>query len=62
MAGGRGSRLKMGEKPMVRLFGRPLIDYVTRALLDSSVERIFVAVTDNVPQTKQWALERELAV
>ncbi len=62
MAGGRGSRLKMGEKPLVRLFGRPLIDYVTRALLDSSVERIFVAVTDNVPQTKQWALERELAV
>ncbi len=62
MAGGRGSRLKMGEKPLVRLFGRPLIDYVVSALSDSSVERIFVAVTENVPQTRQWANARELAV
>ncbi|NMB86494.1 MAG: Adenosylcobinamide-phosphate guanylyltransferase [Methanosaeta sp. PtaB.Bin018] len=62
MAGGRGSRLKMGEKPLVTLFGRPLIDYVTTALEDSSVQRIFVATTDHVPNTRRWALEKELDV
>ena len=62
MAGGRGSRLKMGEKPLVTLFGRPLIDYVALALEDSSVDRIFVATTENVPRTKKWATERELCV
>ncbi len=62
MAGGRGSRLKMGEKPLVTLFGRPLIDYVTCALQDSSVERIFLATTDNVPKTRIWAEKRGLRI
>ncbi|MDD4650604.1 MAG: NTP transferase domain-containing protein [Methanothrix sp.] len=62
MAGGRGSRLQMGEKPLVKLFGRPLIDYVALALEDSSVERIFAATTDNVPGTREWCRERGLEV
>lgn len=62
MAGGKGSRLRMGEKPLVKLFGRPLIDYVVGAVLDSSADRIFVAVTENVPETSKWALERGLGV
>jgi adenosylcobinamide-phosphate guanylyltransferase len=62
MAGGRGTRLQMGEKPMVRLLGRHLIDYVITALEDSSIERIFVAATDSVPHTKEWASERGLVV
>jgi len=62
MAGGRGSRLKMGEKPMVRLFGRPLIDYVVMALEGSLVDRIFVSTTENVPSTRKWAEERDLYV
>lgn len=62
MAGGRGSRLRMGEKPLVTLFGRPLIDYVAMALEDSSVDRIFVATTDNVPHTREWAVRRGLSV
>jgi adenosylcobinamide-phosphate guanylyltransferase len=62
MAGGKGSRLKMGEKPLVKLFGRPLIDYVVSALLNSSADRIFVVTTDNVPMTRTWAKERELGV
>jgi adenosylcobinamide-phosphate guanylyltransferase len=62
MAGGKGSRLKMGEKPLVKLFGRPLIDYVVSALLNSSANRILVATTNNVPMTKTWAKERELGV
>jgi adenosylcobinamide-phosphate guanylyltransferase len=62
MAGGKGSRLGMGEKPLVKLFGKPLIDYVVSALLDSSADRIFVAATENVPMTRKWALEKELTV
>lgn len=62
MAGGKGSRLRMGEKPLVKLFGRPLIEYVVGAVLDSSADRIFVAVTENVPETRKWALERGLGV
>jgi len=58
MAGGKGTRLKMGEKPLVKLLGRHLIDYVTTALEDSSVGRIFIATTENVPMTKDWANDR----
>jgi len=61
MAGGKGTRLNMGEKPLAKLFGRPLIEYVVNALEDSSVERIFVATTANVPQTRRWAYERDLS-
>ena len=62
MAGGRGSRLKMGEKPLIKLFGRPLIDYVVLALEESLVDRIFVSTTENVPSTRKWAQERDLYV
>ena len=62
MAGGRGSRLKMGEKPLVNLFGRPLIDYVVLALEESLVDRIFISTTENVPSTRKWAEERDLYV
>ncbi len=62
MAGGRGSRLKMGEKPLVKLFGRSLIDYVVMALEESLVDRIFISTTENVPGTRRWAEERDLYV
>jgi adenosylcobinamide-phosphate guanylyltransferase len=62
MAGGLGTRLQMGEKPMVRLFGRPLIDWVVSALRNSSVERVFVAATASAPETKRWAEEAGLLV
>jgi len=54
MAGGLGTRLQMGEKPMVSLFGRPLIDWVVSAL-ETAADRIFVATTDHVPETMEWA-------
>jgi len=36
---------------MVTIFGRRLIEYVALALEDSSVEKIYVATTENVPLT-----------
>ncbi|OPX73750.1 MAG: Adenosylcobinamide-phosphate guanylyltransferase [Methanosaeta sp. PtaB.Bin005] len=62
MAGGRGSRLNRGEKPMVTIFGRKLIEYVALALEDSSVEKIYVATTENVPLTRAWARDWSLSV
>ena len=65
MAGGKGSRLNRGEKPLVRLYGRPLIEYVVSCLTDSlavSEGRILVATTNNVPLTSRWAREKELEV
>ncbi|GAB6264703.1 MAG: NTP transferase domain-containing protein [Methanothrix sp.] len=62
MAGGRGSRLNRGEKPMVTIFGRKLIEYVALALEESSVEKIYVATTENVPLTRAWALDWNLSV
>jgi adenosylcobinamide-phosphate guanylyltransferase len=47
---------------MVTIFGRKLIEYVALALEDSSVDRIYVATTDNVPLTRAWALEWGLSV
>ncbi len=61
MAGGKGSRLGMGEKPMVKLFERPLIDYVVRALIPLS-ERIIIATSSNTPLTRRWAASMGLEV
>jgi adenosylcobinamide-phosphate guanylyltransferase len=55
MAGGLGTRLQMGEKPMVRLLGEPLIGRVVSALLDSVIDRVLVAATSSVPETRRWA-------
>ncbi|MCQ8903637.1 MAG: NTP transferase domain-containing protein [Methanothrix sp.] len=61
MAGGRGTRLGMGEKPMVRLFGKPLIDYVVSAIRPS-IARIIVATSSATPETRRWSLEKNLEV
>jgi adenosylcobinamide-phosphate guanylyltransferase len=58
MAGGKGTRLNMGEKPMAQLQGKRLIEYVVEALEESSLGEIFVAVTENVPATKAWAKDK----
>jgi adenosylcobinamide-phosphate guanylyltransferase len=62
MAGGRGTRLNMGEKPLVRVLGKRLIEYVVCALEDSSVGRISVATTESAPGTREWAKRRGLMV
>lgn len=53
MAGGAGTRLGMGEKPLVTLAGRPMLQYVTDAFIGAGHE-ILIVVSDNVPMTKNW--------
>jgi adenosylcobinamide-phosphate guanylyltransferase len=53
MAGGRGSRLSMGEKPLVTICDRPMIAYVIDAFASSEYEVVVVA-SNRTPFTKNW--------
>jgi len=53
VAGGAGSRLGMGEKPLVRICGKPLISHVTDAFTRSGAE-ITVITSSRVPYTANW--------
>lgn len=56
MSGGKGTRLKADvEKPLFKLRGKPLIDYVIKNLSDSKfIDKIFVAVSPNTPTTTKY--------
>lgn len=53
MAGGEGSRLNLGEKPLLLINGRPMIQYVIDAFVKAGCEP-FVAVTKKTPMTRNW--------
>ena len=55
MAGGKGSRLNLREeKPLIKLNGKPIIDYVLNSLKKAKhVDNIIVSVSDYTPQTNQ---------
>ncbi|MDD2665952.1 MAG: NTP transferase domain-containing protein [Methanocellales archaeon] len=54
MAGGPGTRLCRGEKPLIELQGRAMISYVLDALLQSEkVDEIFVVTSPHTLKTKK---------
>lgn len=53
MAGGLGSRLNMGEKPLVTICGKPMISYVIEAFTGAGMEVIVVA-SPRTPMTRNW--------
>ncbi|MDD5614654.1 MAG: NTP transferase domain-containing protein [Candidatus Methanoperedens sp.] len=58
MAGGRGKRLGLEEKPLTMIQDRPMISYVLEALLGSkNIGRIFVATSPRVEKTGMWLLD-----
>ena len=59
MAGGRGTRMGGSEeKPLVKVRGKPMIDYVLHALKKAAgVDRIIVAVSRYTPQTARRVKE-----
>jgi adenosylcobinamide-phosphate guanylyltransferase len=58
MAGGRGLRLGMGEKPCIKVMGKHLVTYVIDALDKSEgIDRIFVAVSPATPNTETVVLD-----
>lgn len=55
MAGGRGTRLGMGEKPCVQLLEHPLISYVIDALDKAeNIDQVYVAVSYATPNTETY--------
>jgi adenosylcobinamide-phosphate guanylyltransferase len=59
MAGGKGTRLQMGEKGLVRLCEKPLIEYVLSALDKAGLE-ILVVTTPQTPYTSNYCRVRGL--
>lgn len=55
MAGGKGTRMKSDlEKPLITIFGKPLIRHVLDALIDSLIVNKIIVATS--PQTKETRL------
>ena len=53
VAGGRGTRMNRGEKPLVRIGDRPMIAYVADAFCAAGIVPIAV-LSSAVPQTANW--------
>lgn len=60
MCGGRGSRLGMGEKPLVEVKGRPLIDYAIDAL--SVCNDVICVTSPFTPETASYLASQGLEV
>ena len=61
MAGGAGSRLGPGEKPLTLICGRPMISYVTDAIRCAGCEPV-VVVSPKTPMTANWCRAQGTAV
>jgi len=53
MAGGSGSRLNMGEKPLILINNQPMIRYIIDAFAGASCE-VVVATSPKTPMTRNW--------
>ncbi len=53
MAGGEGRRLNLGEKPLVKVSGRPMIASVIDAFRDAGLDTV-VALSKRTPYTQNW--------
>lgn len=61
MAGGQGSRLQMGEKPLVTICGKPMLAYVIDAFASAGHEVVVVA-SHRTPFTKNWCRAQGVAL
>jgi adenosylcobinamide-phosphate guanylyltransferase len=53
MAGGEGSRLNLGEKPLLLVNDQPMIAYIVDAFCSAGCEPV-VAVSSKTPMTQNW--------
>ena len=51
MAGGAGTRLDRGEKPLFEIAGKPMVDRVLDALEASTVETVYAVTSPQTPET-----------
>lgn len=59
LAGGRGTRLGLSEKPLVLCAGRPMIGRVADALIGAGLEVVVVA-SPSTPYTQNWCRAHDL--
>jgi len=60
MAGGVGSRLNLGEKPLILICGQPMVSYVIRAFWHAGCEPV-LAVSPQTPMTMNWCRANNIA-
>jgi adenosylcobinamide-phosphate guanylyltransferase len=61
MCGGRGTRLDAPvEKPLFEVAGRPMIEQVSTALADSSVDTVYAAPSPQTPETRAFLESRSV--
>jgi len=60
MAGGSGSRLNLGEKPLISICGRPMIAYVIDAFRAGGFDPV-VAASPKTPMTMNWCRAHGIA-
>jgi adenosylcobinamide-phosphate guanylyltransferase len=60
MAGGSGSRLNRGEKPLISICGRPMISYVIDAFCAGGFDPV-VAASSKTPMTMNWCRAQGIA-
>ena len=61
MAGGAGSRLGRGEKPLTLVCDRPMISYIIDAFRAAGCEPV-IAVSQKTPMTSNWCRAHNTAV
>ena len=61
MAGGSGSRLNLGEKPLILIGGKPMVSYVIDAFLSAGFEPV-VAASPRTPMTVNWCRAHGISV
>jgi adenosylcobinamide-phosphate guanylyltransferase len=63
-AGGKGSRLSSltGEKPLLKVLGSPMVDWVAAAVRSAGVEEAAISVSDATPLTARRAACLDLEV
>jgi adenosylcobinamide-phosphate guanylyltransferase len=60
MAGGEGSRLESGEKPLILVHGKPMIAYVINAFSAAGIVPV-VAASPKTPMTINWCRAQGIA-
>jgi adenosylcobinamide-phosphate guanylyltransferase len=60
MAGGMGSRLERGEKPLILVRGKPMIAYVIDAFSTAGIIPV-VATSQKTPMTMNWCRAQGIA-
>jgi adenosylcobinamide-phosphate guanylyltransferase len=61
MAGGEGSRLGRGEKPLALICGKPMVSFITGAFRSAGCEPV-VVVSSRTPMTANWCRAHGIAI